>query len=324
MNKCGAKKLTLAATLAFTAGSASAQTPAPSWPARQIEMIIPFSAGGGVDAIARATAAAMAAELGASIVPVNRDGAGGTIGFSALAFANADGHTIGGGPTTPIANAPYLQKGVKYNVDSFEYICQTWENPMAVAVRQESKYKTIQDLLAAAKAAPGRITYGHAGIGTIPHLAAENLGEALGTKFQHVPFRGDAPMLPVLLKGDLDFASTALSSIRGMTNLRVLAVFAGRRSPDHPDAPTDKELGVKTSVPPGHNGIFAPKGIPDVARTRLETACANAVKNEAVIRAIANVGAPVTYLTGAQFRAQTVADYQFKGELIRRLGLDAK
>jgi tripartite-type tricarboxylate transporter receptor subunit TctC len=312
--------LVLAGTLALMVTEAVAQ----SWPSRQIEMIIPFPAGGGVDAIARATGAAMAADLGANIVPVNRDGAAGTIGFSALAFANADGYTIGGGPTTPIANAPFLQKGVKYNVDSFEYICQTWENVMAVAVTQESKYKTIQDLLAAAKAAPGRVTYGHAGIGTIPHLAAENLAEALSLKFQQIPFRGDAPMLPVLLKGDLDFASTALSSIRGMTNLRVLAVFAGKRSADHPNAPTDKELGVKTSVPPGHNGIFTPKGIPDAVRTKLETACANAVKKEAVVRAIANVGAPVTYLTGAQFRAQTVADYQFKGDLIRRIGLEAK
>jgi tripartite-type tricarboxylate transporter receptor subunit TctC len=310
--------------LAVSGAPSYAQTsPAQAWPIRTIEMIVPFPAGGGVDVIARTAANAMAAELGQNIAAVNRDGAAGTIGFNALASAAPDGYTIGGGPTTPIANAPYLQKSVRYTVDSFEYVCQTWENVMALAVRQGSPIKSAQDLFAAAKENPGKLSYGHAGIGTIPHLAAENLFDALGLKMQSVPFRGDSPMHPVLLKGDLDFASTALSSIRGL-ELRVLAVFANTRRADYPDAPTAKELGVATSVPPGHNGFFTPKGVPEAIRARLEAACANAAKNESVIRAIANAGAPVTYLTGAQFRAQTVADYKVKGEIIRRLGLEAR
>jgi tripartite-type tricarboxylate transporter receptor subunit TctC len=286
-------------------------------------MIVPFPAGGGVDVIARTAANAMATELGQSIAAVNRDGAAGTIGFNALASAVPDGYTIGGGPTTPIANAPYLQKSVRYTAESFEYVCQTWENVMALAVRQGSPIKSAQDLFAAARENPGKLSYGHAGIGTIPHLAAENLFDALGLKVQSVPFRGDSPMHPVLLKGDLDFAATALSSIRGL-ELRVLAVFADTRRADYPDAPTAKELGVATAVPPGHNGFFTPKGVPEAILARLEAACANAAKNESVIRVIANAGAPVTYLTGAQFRAQTIADYKVKGEIIRRLGLEAR
>lgn len=313
------RALALAATLVFAGAPSRAQT----WPSRTIEMIVPFPAGGGVDVVARATANAVAAELGQNIAAVNREGAAGTIGFNALASAAPDGYTIGGGPTTPIANAPYLQKSVRYTVESFEYVCQTWENVMGLAVRQGSRIKTAQELFAAAKENPGRLSYGHAGIGTIPHLAAENLFDALGLKVQSVPFRGDSPMLPVLLKGDLDFAAPALSSIRGL-ELRVLAVFADTRRDDFPDVPTAKELGVSTSVPPGHNGLFTPKGVPEPIRARLETACANAAKNEGVVRAIANVGAPVTYLTGAQFRAQTLEDYKVKGEIIRRLGLDAR
>ena len=309
----------LAAILALAITEAGAQ----AWPTRTIEMIVPFPAGGGVDVIARTTANAVAAELGQNIVAVNREGAAGTIGYNALAAAAPDGYTIGGGPTTPIANAPYLQKSVRYGVDSFEYVCQTWENVMGLAVRRQSPIKSAQELFAAARENPGKLSYGHAGIGTIPHLAAENLFDALGLKVQSIPFRGDSPMHPVLLKGDLDFASTALSSIRGL-DLRVLAVFSDLRRDDFPDAPTAKELGVLTSVPPGHNGLFTPKGVPASILARLETACANAAKNENVVRAIANAGAPVTYLTGAQFRAQTIADYKFKGELIRRLGLEAR
>jgi tripartite-type tricarboxylate transporter receptor subunit TctC len=296
---------------------------AQSWPVRPIEMIIPFPAGGGVDVIGRAVASTMSAELGQNIVIANRVGAAGTVGFNALASAAPDGYTLGAGPTTPIANAPFLVKGVRYQVESFEYICQYFENIFVLAVTRQSRFKIAPDLFTAAAANPGKLTYGHAGVGTIPHLAAENLAEALHLKFNPVPFHGDNPMLPILLKGDLDFASTALSSIRGL-NLRVLAAFADTRLSSLPDVPTAKELGVSVSVPPGHNGVFAPKGLPEPIRTRLDIACTNAMKSEAVLRAVADAGQAVTYLSGAQFREQTAADYRFKGELIRRLGLGAK
>ena len=296
---------------------------AQNWPARPMEMIIPFPAGGGVDVIGRAVAKAMSVDLGQNIVIANRDGAAGTLGFNALASAAPDGYTLGAGPTTPIANAPFLVKGVRYQVESFDYICQYFENICVLAVTQQSRFKLAQELLTAAAANPGKLTYGHAGVGGISHLAAENLAEALHVKFTPVPFRGDSPILPILLKGDLDFVSIFLSSIRGR-DLRVLAVFADMRLPGLPDVPTAKELGVFVSVPPGHNGVFAPRGLPEPIRTRLEIACANAAKSEVVHRAIADAGQSVAYLSGAQFREQTVADYKFKGALIRRLGLDVK
>jgi tripartite-type tricarboxylate transporter receptor subunit TctC len=296
---------------------------AQNWPARPMEMIIPFPAGGGVDIIGRAVANAMSVDLGQNIVIANRDGVAGTVGFNALASAAPDGYTLGAGPTTPIANAPFLVKGVRYQVESFDYICQYFENIFVLAVKQQSRFKLAKELITTAAANPGKLTYGHAGVGSIPHLAVENLAEALHVKFTPVPFRGDSLMLPILLKGDLDFASTALSSIRGL-DLRVLVVFADMRLPGLPDVPTTKELGVFDSVPPGHNGVFAPRGLPEPIRNRLEIACANAAKSEVVHRAIADAGLRVTYLDGAQFHEQTVADYKFKGELIRRLGLDAR
>ena len=208
---------------------------AQNWPARPMEMIIPFPAGGGVDVIGRAVAKAMSMDLGQNIVIANRDGAAGTLGFNALASAAPDGYTLGAGPTTPIANAPFLVKGVRYQVESFDYICQYFENICVLAVTQQSRFKLAQELLTAAAANPGKLTYGHAGVGGISHLAAENLAEALHVKFTPVPFRGDSPIVPILLKGDLDFASIFLSSIRGL-DLRVLAVFADKRLPSLPDA----------------------------------------------------------------------------------------
>ena len=175
---------------------------------RTIEMIIPFPAGSGVDVIGRSVAAALSEQLGQQVVVNNRDGASGTIGFNALAAALPDGNTIAFGPTTPIANAPYLVKGVRYQVDSFDYICQIFENVFTVAVPPQSKFKSAQELIAAARENPGKLTYGHAGNGTIPHLSVENFADALKLKFQPVPFRGDAPVLPTLLKGDIDFGAS--------------------------------------------------------------------------------------------------------------------
>ena len=311
-------KAWLGLVLAIPSGAFDAG--AQPWPARQIEMISPYAAGGGVDIIGRAVAAAMSEHLGQAVIVVNRDGAGGTLGFNALASAPADGYTLGAGPTTPISSSPYLVKGVRYRVESFEYICQVFENVFAIAVGSDSRFKSARELLAAAAASAGSVSYGHAGVGSIPHLSMENLADVLKLKFQGVPFRGDAPMLQVLLRGDLDFAVAGLSSLRGQ-NLRILAIFADERHPQQPEVPIAKELGVATSVPPGFNGVYAPKGVRANIREALESACAKAVQSDTVRHTVANTGQTVRYLTGAQFRARTEADYAFKGELLRRLGL---
>jgi tripartite-type tricarboxylate transporter receptor subunit TctC len=309
----------VAVALALAVSQAHAQ----NWPTRPIEVIIPFPAGGSVDVIGRAVAGAISEELGQQVVVSNRDGASGTVGFNALASAAPDGYTLGASPTTPIANAPYLMKGVRYGVDSFEYICHVFENAFTITVAPQSKFKSARELLDAARQNPGKLSYGHSGNGTIPHLSVENLADELKLKFQAVPFRGESLITPVLLKGDIDFASLAVVTVRGQ-DVRPLLVFADARHPALPDLPTARELGVATSVPPGHNGFFAPKGLPDAVKTRLERACADAVKRPAVQRALENSGQVLHYLTSAEFHALTAADYKFKGELIHRLGLAAQ
>jgi len=310
------RKILLAACIGLATSAAVAQ----EWPTRPIEMILPFAAGGGVDSVGRAVAASMSEQLGKQVVVVNRLGAGGTLGFANLAAAAPDGYTLGFGPTTPIANAPYLVKGVRYNVESFDYICQVFENPFSIAVRKDAPYKSLADLIAAAKQTPNKLTYGHAGLGSIPHLSVENASSALGFQTVQVPFRGDADLLPVLLKGDLDFGAPAISSIVGQ-DLRVLVVFSDKRHPAFPDAPTAKEVGIATSVPPGQNGVYAPKGLPEPIRQRLEKACEKAVDSPAVHKVAGGIGAIVQFVPGQAFHDATAADYKFKGELIRRLNL---
>ena len=294
------------------------------WPSRTIEVIIPFSPGSGVDLIGRATATAFSDLLGQTAVVINREGAAGTIGLGTVAAAAPDGHTIAFGPSTPIANAPYLIKGVRYTAESFDYICQIFENVFTLSVGPQSKIASAQEMFALAREKPGAITYGHAGIGSIPYLSAENLAEALKLKFQQVPYRGDGPVVPALLGGQIDIGSVGISSIKGNDKIRPLLVFADERHPAYPNVPVARELGVATSVPPGHNGVYAPKGLPSDVKASLERACGEALKHEAVMRAIGNTGMTIKHLSSAQFQAQTLADYKFKGELIQRLGLAAQ
>src|SRR5882672_3910217 len=155
--------LALAASIA--AGAVWAQG---AYPAKPVQVIIAFQPGGSVDVMARHLLNAMSALLGQPFVVLNRDGASGSVGFGQLASSKPDGYTLGAGPTTPIAMGPHLMKDIKYGVDSFEYICQSFENVFTVSVRPESPFRTMDDLIAAARANPGKLQYGHSGNGTVP------------------------------------------------------------------------------------------------------------------------------------------------------------
>ncbi len=298
------------------AASVAGQT---SYPVRSVQVIVGFPAGGNVDVMARNLAAAMSAHLGQQLVVVNQDGASGTIGFGRVASARPDGYTLGAGPTTPISIAPHLMKDIRYGVDSFEYICQSFENVFTIAVPADSPFRSINDLVAAARANPGKLSYGHAGVGTVPHLSVANFAYRTGLDIIAAPYRGEAPMLPDLLSGRLHFGSPAVGSVVGR-NLRVLAVFADRRHPAYPDVPTFAELGMP-SMPPGLNGLFAPKGTPPPVVAALERACEQATQAEAFRNAAERLNQPIAYLKGAAFAEVARTDFRYKGELIKALNI---
>ncbi len=302
--------------LACTAVPAPAQD---RYPARPVQVIVSYPAGGGVDVMARNLVNAMMPLLGQQFVVVNRDGASGAIGFGILANAQNDGYTLGAGPTTPMSITPHLMKNLKYDVNSFEYICQSFENVFTITVPPDSPLKTINDLIAAAKESPGKLTWGHSGVGTVPQLSVSNFAFRSKLNLTPVPYRGDAPMLLDLIAGRVSFGAPAIATIAGR-NLRVLAVFAELRHFAFPDAPTFKELGLP-SMPPGLNGLFAPKGTPKLVLAQLERACEQAVRSEPFRTAAQRLNAQIAYLNGAAFRARAVEDYRYKGELIRALDI---
>ncbi len=306
----------LVAAIGLLAGEAGAQT---AYPLKPVQVIVGFSAGGSVDVMARTLVNVISAQLGQPFVIVNRDGASGSIGFGQLANAQPDGYTLGAGPTTPISIAPHLMKNIKFGVDSFEYICQSFENVFTVAVPFDSPFRSMNEILAAARASPGKLSYGHSGVGTVPHLAVANLVYRSGIDVPAIPYRGEASMFVDLVAGRIPFGSPSVALAVGQ-RVRVLAVFADSRHPAFPEAPTFSELGMP-SMPPGFNGLFAPKGTPREVLAVLERACERAVQTESFRSTAQRLSQRIAYLNGAAFAERAATDYRYKGEVIKALDI---
>ena len=193
-------------------------------------------------------------------------------------------------------------------------------NAFTLTVRANSPHKTLKDILDAARASPGKMNYGHAGIFTGPHINMETLQQQTGVQVQQVPYRGDAAIILRLLAGDLDFAVNSTGSISSRPDLRPIAVFWDRRHPAIPDVPTVTELGYPSS-PPGYQGVFAPRGTPRAAMEALEKGCEAATRDDTLKGYAAKQGVPVVYLKGADFSRLARTDHELKGKIFRALDL---
>jgi tripartite-type tricarboxylate transporter receptor subunit TctC len=307
----------LAAVLAVMATSATAQ----EYPSRPVQVIIAYAAGGGVDVMGRAFLEGVAPLLGQQFVVVNKDGAGGVLGFTQLAQAKPDGYTLGFGPTSPITGAPNLVKNIAYGFGDFEFVCQVFENVFTISVPKTSSITSLKALLDDAKAKPGQLTYGHSGVGSVPHVSMEGLAWKAGVSVTHVPFRGDGQLVPQLLSGQLAFGVPAVSSIV-QHDLRVLAVFGDKRHSAYRDAPVVTELGFPY-MPPGLNGLYAPKGTPADVLGKLERGCEQSIQGEKFRQVAGTLYQPIVYLNRADFTKRAQADYDFKGEVIRAVKISA-
>lgn len=251
---------------------------------------------------------------------MNRDGGSSTIAMSAVLAAPADGYTIAGGAATPFTHVLHVLKDKPFSVESFEYVCQTFRNEFTVSVRAESPIRTFAELLDAMRARPGRLSYGHSGNATAPHLAAVELLQKTGLDAIDVPYKGEAAAVPMLLGGQNDFAILSVTAAAAQKErVRPLAVFAERRVPALPDVPTVGELGIALGTHAGLNGLFAPKGTPPEALRVLEGACERAVRSERFAQLAARYSAVPAYLSSADFTRLVADDHRRKGELIRSL-----
>jgi tripartite-type tricarboxylate transporter receptor subunit TctC len=317
---CNKKRAALGLLLGVLALGSAAQ----DYPSRPIQMLVPFAAGGGLDLNARNLAEAMAQDMGTSIAVVNRDGAAGTIGLTVAARARPDGYTLLFTPAVSLTSEPHRVKSLSYNLDSFRYVCQVFDNIFAIAVPGDSPYHSIDDILADARKDPGKVSYGTSGTGSIPHLGTSDIEAATKVTLTHVPYKGDAPMLQDLLSHRLGFGAVLVSSITGQLNsgaLRLIAVYADHRHPSFPDVPTLKDAGVPV-VQASFGGVLAPAGTPDAVIAKLEASCRAAVASPKYQEWARGANQVVDFRSGKDFERNIREDSRLKAATIQRLGLN--
>lgn len=308
--------LRTALAVALAGGAAAAA----AYPTRAVQLVVPFAPGGPVDALARAFGGALEAELGRTVNVVNRDGGSFVVAASAVATAAADGHTLYFGPPTPFTVHPHWMKSLPFKREQFTPVCQVFENTFFVAVGPRSPITSFDALVERAKAAPGRLQYGHPGLSSVPHLAAAELAQRLGLELTDVPYRGESPMLVPLANNDLDFAIVTAATAKAQ-ELRPLLTFTEQRLAAHPGVPTARERGVPV-VPSGYNGLFARADTPEPALARLESACRAAARSADLRQRADSFSQDVEFLDRRAFGARTEADFQAKGALLKTVKIE--
>src|SRR5450631_1018533 len=275
--------------LAQTALSNAAFAQAP-WPTRNINMIVPFPAGGQADLAARPVALALEKTLGKPVIVDNRaGGAGGSIGNAAAARADAD---------------RLFDRPVAYEVSQFAPVARVLADPTLLAVPASAPWKTLQDFVDDAKKRPGEIPYGSSGpYGTL-HVAMEMFASSAGIKLLHVPFRGAGPALTALLSGTVQALASAPGTLKQQVDdgkMRVLANWGAERIASFPDLPTFRELGYRDVEFYIWAGLFAQSALPAPIMTRLCEAMAQAVRSPEVTKTFETAGSPVAYMDAPEF-----------------------
>jgi tripartite-type tricarboxylate transporter receptor subunit TctC len=274
---------------------------------RQIRLIVPFPAGGPTDIVARPLALFLGNALKANIVVDNRGGAGGSLGADVVAKAAPDGSTLLMGTVGTHAINASLYKKLPYDpVRDFTPISLVAAAPVAVVVHPSIAAKSLADLVALAKASPGKLTYGSAGNGTPGHLTAEMFKATAGINIQHVPYRGSAPAVNDLVGGQInimfDPLQSVLTHVKG-GNLRALAVSSVARSPVLPDVPTIAESGYKDFESTAWWGLFAPAHLPADLTAQLAAETGKIVRGATFREKLEPLGVVPTALSGAEFSA---------------------
>lgn len=302
----------------FGQAQAQAQSQSDAYPTKPIRLIVPFPPGGGTDILARLIANKLSDQLKWTIVPDNKTGAGGTIGIAEAVKASPKGYDVVMGQKDNLVIAPWLYKNLPWDptrdLIATAHVAYT---PVLIATSVNSKYKSLADVVAAARKAPDTVSYGSPGNGTSIHLAADLFEKTAGIKLSHIPYKGSSPALMDVLAGTVDLLVSSVPSAMGQIKagkLRPLAVTSAKRSSSLPDVPTVAESGFKDFDVSTWYGLFLPAGTPANVVTTLNTEVNKLLKNPEVRAAIQAQGAEPQAMTQADFASLLKTDYaKWKG-----------
>ena len=308
--------------LACALGAAQAQTAAPAaagaYPSKPIRLIVPFPPGGGTDILSRLVSAKLTEANKWTVVADNKPGAGGTIGITEAVKAAPTGYDIVMGQKDNLVIGPWLYKSLPWDpTKDLTAVAHVAWTPVVIATSATSRFKTLADVVAAAKDKPGTITYGSPGNGTSIHLAGHLFEQAAGIKLSHVPYKGSNPALMDALAGNVDLLVSSLPSAMGQIKsgkLRPLAVTSAKRSSSAPDVPTVAESGFKGFDVSTWYGLLAPAGTPAAVVQTLNTEVNKLLAQPDVQAAIQAQGAEAQAMTPAEFSTLLKTEYaQWKG-----------
>jgi tripartite-type tricarboxylate transporter receptor subunit TctC len=310
----GLSRLALFAGIAAVSGG----TAHAAWPADQpINLVIAYAPGGGTDIIARNIIPFIEKYLGdgARFTVINRPGAGGAIGFAAIAQAQPDGYTIGFINTPPIITTP-IERQVAWTLGSYDYLGNIVDDPGTFCVHVDSPHKSLAQLQAFAKANPKKVTVGSTGVGSDDHLAMLMFEKAAGVQMTHVPFKGSSDTRTAVIGRHIEVAAInvgeALQYLKGGSPLRCLGQMTDKRMSMANDWPTFKEQGYNFEMA-SLRGMAAPKGLPTAVRERLVKAIERATADPAFKEAAEKAFAPVRYLAPPAYEAELKAgDVMFR------------
>lgn len=304
---------------------AMAGAAAQTYPERPLTVIVPFTPGGVSDVTARPLAAAMATNLGQSIVIDNKGGAGGAIGMAAAAKSKPDGYTLmmalPSMLTIPISDR-ISGRPSTFQVNQFKAIARLTADPTVLAVRTESPWKTLAEFVRDVRAKPGTISYSTSGLYGTTHVAMEILAHAAGLKMVHVPYTGGGQQITALIAGHVDATMQTPGAIAGQIStgkLRILAAMSRERVPSLPDVPTATELGYNGEFYLW-TGLFVPAGTPDAVVTRLRASVKEASGHSIFKTAMGAQNTPIQYLDSDDFARFIVEDNKRLDTVLTSLG----
>ncbi|MGX6566732.1 Bug family tripartite tricarboxylate transporter substrate binding protein [Cupriavidus necator] len=296
----------------------------PNWPAKPIRLVIPFPPGGGTDILARLVANQVGQATKWNFVPDNKPGAGGTLGIADVVRASPSGYELVMGQKDNLVVAPWLYKSVSYvpsrDLIAISHVAYT---PIVIVTSANSRYKTLADVITAARNAPGTIKYGSPGNGTTIHLAAEIFSHAAGIKLLHVPYKGSNAAMIDALAGNVDLMVASVPSALAQVKagkLRALAVTSATRSTSLPDVPTVAESGYKQVDVSTWYGLFAPAKTPPDVVNRISMEVNKVLATPAVIRAIQAQGAEAKVMSSKEFSDLVQSDYQKWKDVVEQSG----
>ncbi|OWQ90539.1 LacI family transcriptional regulator [Roseateles aquatilis] len=316
-----ARHLVLGAACGLVLAAGQGAFAQPAYPGQPIRMMVPFPPGGGTDIVTRLITEKMREDTSWTFVVDNKAGAGGNIGLDAVAKSSPDGYTLGMGQTANLAINPTLYPKMPYDAaKAFTPVAMVAGQPVVLVVTPASTFKTVADLVAAAKARPGMLTMASAGNGTVGHLTGMLFSRQAGIQVTHVPYKGAGPAATDLLGGQVDYYFATPQAVIPFVKagkLRALAVSSARRLPVLPDVPTVAESGYKGFDTSDWKMIVAPAGTPAAVVQRLNAQVEKALSKAATIGQLQAEGSVPMPMTPQQAAAFLKSEQKRWGDLVR-------